>query len=176
MHSPHITLITGGQRSGKSEMAEKLALEMSTNPVYIATSTVPADDSDWQVRVAAHQARRGPQWTTVEESLTPSLHADALAAQTVLLDCLTLWCTNLFFHHGEDSEATLATLKAELEALSSTCAHLIVVTNEIGLGGISPNTLQRRFTDLQGMANRTVAAMADEVYFMISGIPVKIKG
>lgn len=175
MSSSHIILVTGGQRSGKSEMAERLALELSGRPVYLATSAVPEDDADWASRVEAHQKRRGPQWTTVEEPLFPSGRIGELRGRAVLVDCLTLWASNLFFHHHEELDAALGALTGELDILAAACDSLVLVTNEIGLGGISPNWLQRRFTDLQGMVNRAAAARASEVYFMISGLPLKIK-
>ena len=171
-----LTLITGGQRSGKSEMAERLALDLSDCPVYLATATVAPGDSEMERRVAAHKARRGPQWTSVEEPLSPSAHAGLLAGRTVLVDCLTLWATNLFFDCGDDDAAAFDSFAHELDALlDAGCDNLILVTNEIGLGGISPNAMQRRFTDLQGRVNRLAAEKADNVYFMISGIPLKIK-
>ncbi len=172
----HIILVTGGQRSGKSEMAEGLALSRSDSPVYLATATVAPGDTEMERRVAAHKARRGPRWSAIEEPLTPAVHASRLAGRTVLVDCLTLWATNLFFAHGDDDTLAAEAFATELQALAAIPGiDLILVTNEIGMGGISPNPLQRRFTDLQGRVNRLAAEMADEVYLMISGIPVKIK-
>lgn len=172
----HIILVTGGQRSGKSEMAETLALNRSDSPVYLATATVAPGDTEMERRIEAHKARRGPQWSVVEEPLSPASHARQLAGRTVLVDCLTLWATNLFFAHGDDDVCAAAAFQTELRALTEIPGiDLILVTNEIGMGGISPNPLQRRFTDMQGRVNRLAAEMADEVYLMISGIPVKIK-
>ncbi|MCM1522662.1 MAG: bifunctional adenosylcobinamide kinase/adenosylcobinamide-phosphate guanylyltransferase [Muribaculaceae bacterium] len=170
-----ITLITGGQRSGKSEMAERLALESDPHPVYLATSTIPEGDADWADRVRAHQARRGEAWTTVEEPCCMSRQAANLEGRTVLLDCLTLLATNHFFDCKECVEAAYKSLVCDMEVLARCTRNLIIVTNEIGLGGISANAMQRRFADLQGLINRHVAEMADEVIFMISGIPLKIK-
>ncbi|MCH5326171.1 MAG: bifunctional adenosylcobinamide kinase/adenosylcobinamide-phosphate guanylyltransferase [Duncaniella sp.] len=171
-----ITLITGGQRSGKSEMAEGLALSRSEAPVYLATATVNPGDAEMARRVAAHRERRGPQWSTIEEPLAPSAHAAVLEGRTVLVDCLTLWATNLFFANGDDEERAFEAFRREFELLAAIPGiDLIMVSNEIGLGGISPNPLQRRFTDLQGRVNRLAATVADEVYFMISGLPLKIK-
>lgn len=171
-----LILITGGQRSGKSEMAERLALELSDAPVYIATATVTPSDTEMERRVAAHKARRGPRWTSVEEPLSPARHAGNIAGRTVLVDCLTLWATNLFFANEDDDRAAFEAFSREFDALlDAGCGNIILVTNEIGLGGISPNAMQRRFTDLQGRVNRLVAERADSVYLMISGIPLHIK-
>lgn len=171
-----VTLITGGQRSGKSEMAEKMALGSSRNPVYLATATVRPGDMEMERRVAAHKARRGPAWSSIEEPLAPSRHLPELTGRTVLVDCLTLWATNLFFDCDEDEEKAFRRFAHELDTLASLPdTRLILVTNEIGLGGISANALQRRFTDLQGRINRLAAERAGEVYLMISGIPLKIK-
>lgn len=171
-----LILITGGQRSGKSEMAERLALELSDAPVYIATATVTPGDTEMERRVAAHKARRGPRWTSVEEPLSPARYAGNIAGRTVLVDCLTLWATNLFFANEDDDMAAFEAFSHEFDALlAAGCGNLILVTNEIGLGGISPNAMQRRFTDLQGRVNRLAAERADSVYLMISGIPLHIK-
>ena len=169
-------MITGGQRSGKSEMAEEMALKLSDRPVYLATATVAPGDEEMERRVEAHKARRGEAWTSIEEPLRPSVHAEKLAGRTVLVDCLTLWATNLFFAHSDDEAEAFGAFGAELRALMEVRdITLILVTNEIGMGGISPNALQRRFTDLQGRVNRLAASVADEVYLMISGISLKIK-
>lgn len=165
-------LITGGQRSGKSEFAERLALSMSDRPVYIATARIY--DEEFRRRVEAHKARRGPCWTSVEEPLYPSRYSHTGA--TVLLDCITLWATNMFFEHGEDVNKAYAAFCNEFDAFVADDADYILVTNEIGMGGTSDNPMQRRFTDLQGLVNRYVAEKSDEVYLLISGIDVKIKG
>lgn len=171
-----LILITGGQRSGKSEMAERLALELSDAPVYIATATVTPGDTEMERRVAAHKARRGPRWTSVEEPLSPARYAGNIAGRTVLVDCLTLWATNLFFANEDNDMVAFEAFSREFDALlAAGCGNLILVTNEIGLGGISPNAMQRRFTDLQGRVNRLAAERADSVYLMISGIPLHIK-
>ena len=119
-----------------------------------------------------HQQRRGPQWQNIEEERLLSRHD--VNGRVVLVDCLTLWLTNLLFD-TQDAEQTLATAKAELDRFVAQEATFIFVTNEIGLGGVSENKLQRQFTDLQGWMNQYVAQQADEVYLMVSGIAVKIK-
>ena len=167
-----IILITGGSRSGKSTYAEKFALSLSGNPVYVATARIW--DEELRERVRRHQARRGPQWTNIEENKYLSRHD--LPGRVVLVDCLTLWCTNFFFDLGGDVDKALSEAKAEFDRFISIDATFIFVTNEIGMGGTSENEIQRKFTDLQGWMNQYVAARADEVLLMVCGIPVKIKG
>lgn len=172
-----IILITGGQRSGKSSYAERLALELSQNPVYIATARVW--DEEFSERVRRHQQRRGAQWTNIEEERALSRHD--VTGRVVLVDCCTLWATNFFYDatdNGEtlpDVDTILNEMKAEFDRFTSQDATFIFVTNEIGLGGTSTNAVQRRFTDLLGWLNQYVAARADEVVMMISGLNIKIK-
>ena len=172
-----IILITGGQRSGKSEHAERIALTLSDNPVYMATAHVW--DEEFRQRVLRHQQRRGPQWTNIEEERLLSRHQ--LTGRVVLVDCLTLWCTNFFFDSSKPessqptAEEALQAVKQEFDRFTSQDATFIFVTNEIGSGGVSADAVQRRFTDLMGWLNQYVAACADEVILMVSGIPVKIK-
>ena len=166
-----IILITGGQRSGKSEQAEALALSLSTNPVYLATAHVW--DDEFRERVRRHQERRGPEWTNIEEEMYLSRHD--LTGRVVLIDCITLWLTNWLTINNVDVDAILAEAKREFDAFTQHDATYIFVTNEIGLGGVSDNALQRKFTDLQGWMNQYVAQQADEVILMVSGISVKIK-
>lgn len=172
-----IVLITGGQRSGKSEYAERMALTLSDHPVYLATAHVW--DEEFRQRVLRHQQRRGPQWTNIEEECLLSRHQ--LTGRVVLIDCLTLWCTNFFFdgskseHDQPTVEEALEAVKQEFDRFTSQDATFIFVTNEIGLGGVSADAIQRRFTDLMGWTNQYVASHADEVFLMVSGIPVKIK-
>lgn len=166
-----IILITGGQRSGKSRQAEELALSLSPNPVYVATAHIW--DDEFRERVRRHQERRGPQWTNIEEEKFLSRHN--LEGRVVVIDCVTLWLTNFFFD-GADVDATLEAVQQEFDRFTTPDATYIFVTNEIGSGGVSENALQRKFTDLEGWMNQYVAAKADEVVLMVSGIAVKIKG
>lgn len=167
----NITLITGGARSGKSTYAEKLALSLSDNPVYLATARIW--DEEFRKRVLRHQSERGPQWTNIEEEKQLSRHL--LPGRVVLIDCVTLWCTNFFFDLNSDIDASLDAIKAEFDTFTNQDARFIFVTNEIGLGGTSENEIQRKFTDLQGWGNQYIASKAHEVILMVSGIPVKIK-
>ena len=166
-----IILITGGARSGKSTYAEQLALALSPSPVYMATARIW--DEDFRERVRRHQARRGPEWTNIEEEKYLSRHN--LADRVVLVDCVTLWCTNFFFDLDSDIDRVLEAAKQEFDAFTRQEATFIFVTNEIGLGGTSDNELQRKFTDLLGWMNQYIAACADEVVLMVSGIPLTIK-
>lgn len=167
-----IILITGGSRSGKSSYAERLAMELSDCPVYLATARIW--DEEFLERVRRHRERRGPQWTNLEEE--KFLSRRALAGRVVLVDCLTLWCTNFFFDLESDVDRALEAAKAEFDRFTAQDATFLFVTNEIGMGGTSDNAIQRKFTDLQGWMNQYAAASADEVILMVSGIPVKIKG
>ena len=166
-----IIMITGGARSGKSSYAEQLALSLSPTPVYLATARVW--DEEFRQRVQKHQERRGPEWTNIEEEKELSKHQ--LARRVVLIDCITMWCNNFFFDLNDEVDTTLDAMKHEFLKFTNQDATFIFVTNEIGMGGTSPNDIQRRFTDLQGWFNQFVASKADEVILMVSGIPVKIK-
>jgi adenosylcobinamide kinase/adenosylcobinamide-phosphate guanylyltransferase len=137
-----IILITGGQRSGKSTKAEELALQLSENPVYLATAHIW--DDEFRERVRKHQERRGPEWTNIEEEIYLSKHN--LTGRVVVIDCVTLWLTNWL----QASDNPLEQAKAEFDKFTTPDAIFIFVTNEIGSGGTSTNALQRRFTDLQG--------------------------
>lgn len=166
-----VILITGGARSGKSTYAEKIALSLSPNPVYLATARIW--DEEFHQRVIRHQERRGPEWTNIEEEKVLSRHT--FAGRVVLIDCVTLWCTNFFFDLKSDTDLALSAVKEEFKRFIEQDATFIFVTNEIGMGGTSENELQRKFTDMQGWMNQYIASCADEVLLMVSGIPVKVK-
>ena len=172
-----IILVTGGQRSGKSAYAEQRALQLSQHPVYVATAHIW--DDEFRQRVRRHQERRGPEWTNIEEERELSRHD--VCGRVVLVDCLTLWATNYITTSATDGDmlpdvdAILAAMQHEFDLFTSQDATFIFVTNEIGLGGTSANALQRRFTDLLGWLNQYVASRADEVVFMVSGLPLTLK-
>ena len=168
---PHIILITGGQRSGKSGKAEALALSLSPTPVYMATAHIW--DDEFRERVRRHRERRGPQWTNIEEEVHLSRHD--VSGRVVVVDCVTLWLTNFLYALDSDVDQALAAAKEEFDRFTAQDATFIFVTNEIGSGGVSENALQRRFTDLQGWMNQYIAMHADEVLLMVSGIPVVVK-
>lgn len=166
-----IILITGGQRSGKSGYAQRLALQLSDHPVYLATSRVW--DDEYRARIERHQCDRGPQWTNIEEEKQLSRHQ--LEGRVIVIDCLTLWATNFFFDNDSEVEKSLQELKEEFDQFTRQEATFLFVTNELGMGGVSENVVQRRFTDLQGWMNQYVAEKADEVVMMVSGIAMKVK-
>lgn len=172
MIGKQVILVTGGERSGKSSYAQRLALSMTDNPVYLATAHVW--DEEFRQRVERHQRDRGPEWTNIEEEKFLSRHD--LTGRVVVIDCVTLWSTNFFFENPDDVETTLSLIKKEFDALREQEACLIFVTNEIGMGGVPMDPVQRRFTDLQGWINQYIASKADKVILMVSGIPVSIKG
>ena len=188
-----IILVTGGQRSGKSLFADRMAKSLSANPVYVATAHV--EDEEFRERVRIHQERRGPEWTTIEEEKYLSRHT--VEGRVVLVDCCTLWLTNFFVKPNEQSDACISSamarkrrmkfnffseasplsqIEAEFDRLTAQDATFIFVTGEIGLGGTSANEVQRRFTDLLGAFNQYVAQRADEVYMLVSGLSIKLKG
>ena len=144
-----IILITGGQRSGKSSFAENKAHELTTSPVYLATARIW--DEEFRKRVERHQKNRGPEWINIEEEKELSRHQ--VKDNVVLIDCVTLWCTNFFFDLDADVEVALQAVKQEFDNFIRQDATFIFVTNEIGSGAVSENAIQRRFTDLQGWMN-----------------------
>lgn len=166
-----IVLVTGGQRSGKSGYAQQRALSLSPNPVYLATSRVW--DEEHRQRILRHQAGRGPEWTNIEEE--KFLSTCRLDGRVVVIDCVTLWGTNFYFDNRGDVELSLRQIKEEFARFTRQEAYFIFVTNEIGLGGVSENEVQRKFADLQGWVNQFISSQADEVVLMVSGIPVKVK-
>lgn len=169
-----VVFITGGARSGKSRLAESLAEGFGTPLCYIATGE--ARDEEMAVRIAAHRARRGNGWQTVEEPirLMEALKAVEGRFQAVLVDCVTLWLTNLLLSH-EDADRALAEVQALAALLPELTIPIVLVSNEVGMGIVPDNSLARSFRDLAGTANQTLAAAADEVYVTFSGIPLKLK-
>jgi adenosylcobinamide kinase / adenosylcobinamide-phosphate guanylyltransferase len=168
-----ISLITGGARSGKSTYAQKAALALSNTPVYVATSQVAEEDEEFAARVGRHQKERDQRWTTYEEPM--HLAKLPLSKQTVVIDCVTLWLTNFFTFYDSDVDLCLEAIQKEIDHLSSLDASIFIVSNELGMGLHASTEAGRKFTDLQGWANQYIAQMADEVIFMVAGLPVTIK-
>jgi adenosylcobinamide kinase/adenosylcobinamide-phosphate guanylyltransferase len=165
-----ITLVLGGARSGKSRYAEWLITTYPQPWIYLATAE--ARDEEMAERIAAHRARRDAGWQTVE---APHHLADALyaapAGAAVLIDCLTLWLSNLL-----DTEADIEAETARLrEALAERTGPTVVVSNEVGLGIVPDNALARRFRDLQGNLNQRLAAQAARVIMMVAGLAMAVK-
>ena len=171
MNERRIILVTGGQRSGKSSYAQKLALSLAANPVYLATSAVW--DEEYRLRIERHKRDRGAEWINVEE--LKDLQKVDVQNRVVVIDCVTLWSTNFFTESNGDVEYSLAAVTERFGVFTKQDATFIFVTNELGLGGTSENDLQRRFTDLLGWVNQYIASRSDEVVLMVSGIPMKIK-
>ncbi len=166
-----ITFITGGARSGKSSFAQRLAEDQSEKPIYLATARIW--DEDFAQRVKRHQDDRNERWQTVEEEKELSKHD--FSGETVLLDCITLWLTNYFHDSGYQLNNALDAAKAEWKKFVEQEMDLIVVSNELGMGVHPENEMARKFADLQGWMNQFIAAQADTVYLMVSGIGIKIK-
>jgi len=167
----HSTLVLGGARSGKSRYAEQIT--MSSRPPWIYVATAESFDDEMATRIADHKSRRSQDWQTIDAPLDL---AGALAAlprsATVLVDCLTLWLSNLMLAE-RDIEAEIRRLEAAMLAHE---APLVLVSNEVGFGIVPDNALARRFRDFQGLLNQRVAARADRVVLVVAGLPMIVKG
>ena len=173
----HTTFVIGGCRSGKSRHALELAENFDvSHRVYIATC-VPRDD-EMRYRVEQHQAERGRHWSTVEEPLRLSkvLRSYSSPDTVLLVDCLTLWVTNLLMAaNNQDPKFFIEPTKKLVQALEDAKGPVILVANEVGTGIVPENALARLFRDAAGSVNQNVATVADTVIWMVAGIPVKIK-
>jgi adenosylcobinamide kinase / adenosylcobinamide-phosphate guanylyltransferase len=167
-----LTLVLGGARSGKSRHAQALALALTARPLYVATSRVW--DDDHAERIARHRRERGPEWRTIECEL--ELASLPLAGEVAVIDCVTLWLSNFFSDLGSDVGACLGRACAEVDRLERLEAKLIIVSNELGHSLHAPTELGRKFTDLSGLVNQHIAARADNVAWMVAGIPHYVKG
>ncbi|RFB93530.1 bifunctional adenosylcobinamide kinase/adenosylcobinamide-phosphate guanylyltransferase [Rhizobium leguminosarum bv. trifolii] len=170
--STNTTFILGGARSGKSRFAESLVVATGLDRHYLATGR--AWDEEMQARIAQHRADRGPSWTTHEEpvDLVGKLAAIDGAGRIVLIDCLTLWVTNLMMEE-RDMAGEFAALADYLPRVK---ARLVFVSNEVGLGIVPDNRMARDFRDHAGRLHQMIAAKAAEVYFIAAGLPLKMKG
>ena len=166
-----IIFITGGQRSGKSSYAQKLAEDKADNPVYLATARIW--DEDFRARIKRHRSNRCENWQTIEEE--KNFDKLELQSKTIVLDCITLWLTNIFHDAEYNLEDSLEEAKSIWDNFVRQDFTLIVVSNELGMGIHPENENAIKFADLQGWINQHIAALADNVYFMVSGIPLKIK-
>jgi len=165
-----IELILGGARSGKSRIAQQAALESGLEVVFCAAAQ--AFDDEMAQRIARHRAERPASWRTVEEplELASALAREAAPGRCVLVDCLTLWLSNLIFARREDE------IDALLAILPTLPGHLILVSNEVGWGIVPENELARRFRDEQGRLNQRIAQIADRVTLVAAGLPLRLKG
>ena len=168
---PPLTLVLGGARSGKSRYAESLVEGQSGGCLYLATGA--AGDAEMAVRIQAHRERRGARWRTVEAplDLVAGIEAAVGRDRCVLVDCLTLWLSNLMAA-GRDIEAEAVAL---LRALPRLAGPAVLVANEVGLGIVPENALARQFRDLAGHLNQAVAEAAQSVVFVAAGLPIHLK-
>lgn len=165
-------LILGGTRSGKSRFAEQLALQETTARTYIATAQ--PIDAEMETRIQAHTQRRGTEWNTIE---APLALAEAIAQHSqpqgfLLVDCLTLWLSNLLLQNLDLEEA----VSKLLQSIQQAQGTLVLVGNEVGMGIVPETPLGRRFRDEAGILNQKVAGLCAEVFFVCAGIPLQIKG
>jgi adenosylcobinamide kinase / adenosylcobinamide-phosphate guanylyltransferase len=164
-------LVLGGARSGKSAYAQSLAETYGPKRLYLATAG--AGDEEMATRIARHRADRGQGWTTLEEPLevASALGAEARPGRVVVVDCLTLWLSNLMLA-GREPGAAIAGLGAAIGALAGPA---ILVSNEVGMGIVPEHRLGREFRDWQGRANREIAQACDAAVFIAAGLPVELK-
>lgn len=166
-----IHYISGGERSGKSQFAQDQALALSSQPRYLATSRVW--DSDFKGRIQRHRQDRDERWTTIEEEV--HLSQRDYHKQVVVLDCITLWLTNIYTDHEHQLEPSLQFAQEELDRLFQQEADWIIISNELGMGLHAPTSLGRKFVELQGWINQMIAKRADKATFMVSGLPLQLK-
>lgn len=166
-----VILYIGGMKSGKSKRAEEKALKFPGKRLYVATAQI--FDNEMEERVKKHKARRKNYFDTLEEplKLSTTLKKDY---DLILVDCLTFWYNNLFYYYDENDKREQE-LNAFIRVLKEFNKKVILVTNEVGLGIIPENALARQFIDFSGMANQKIQAISNEVYFVISGLEVRLK-
>lgn len=167
--------VTGGTRSGKSSYAQQLVENHTGKLLYIAPAQV--EDDEMAVRIELHQQVRGERWQLLEEPLwlADKLPDAASGKGALLLDCVTLWITNLFFHFEEQQGPVLAEVDRLIEMAWQLDEPLYLVSNELGSGIVPENRMARKFRDLAGIVNQRLAAAADEAWLVVSGLPVKLK-
>ncbi|MGJ8532367.1 MAG: bifunctional adenosylcobinamide kinase/adenosylcobinamide-phosphate guanylyltransferase [Alphaproteobacteria bacterium] len=164
-------LILGGARSGKSTYAEKMVLACGNAPHYVATSQI--FDDEMKQRVHQHKQRRGTQWSVTEEplNLCEAIEAVPTSSSAILVDCLTLWLSNLM-HHDRNVDVETSQL---LELIPRVGQPIVFVSNEVGMGIVPENALARAFRDHQGRLNQSLAAIVDRVDFIAAGLPLNLK-
>jgi adenosylcobinamide kinase / adenosylcobinamide-phosphate guanylyltransferase len=169
-----LTLVLGGARSGKSRYAESLiaALPSPWAPPFAYIATAEAGDDEMAERIAVHRARRGSSWETIEAPRDLVAAIQSSRHRPVLVDCLTLWLSNLMLA-GADIEVETAQLE---RVVAATGAPIVLVANEVGYGLVPDHPLGRRFRDLQGVLNQRIAASAARVVLVVAGLPLAVKG
>jgi adenosylcobinamide kinase / adenosylcobinamide-phosphate guanylyltransferase len=168
--SARLTLVLGGARSGKSRYAETIITALP--PPWIYAATAQALDAEMAARIGVHRARRGAGWTAVETPVDLAATLSAHAKAPILIDCLTLWLSNLMMADAQ-IDAEIDRLE---QALAVAGAPVVLVANEVGSGIVPDNALARRFRDLQGGLNQRIAAQADQVVLVVAGLPLFVKG
>jgi len=168
-----IILVTGGARSGKSKYAEQRAASLGRRRLYVATAE--AKDEEMAQRIAEHKRRRGDEWTTLEEAveLSGALLAQRGRTDCALVDCLTLWLSNLLLRR--DTKYAEEKIEELLKMLPRLDFHIVLVTNEVGWGIVPDNPLGRQFRDLAGWTNQRIAAAANEIVLLVAGMPMIVK-
>lgn len=168
-------LITGGVRSGKSRFALSLAKKSAQPKIFLATAQ--AFDDEIEKRIERHQEERDKSFSTLEEPLyLGTAVANAPPGSLIVIDCLTLWLNNLFFHFKEDEALIMGQIDLFLESVKDTSSTVIMITNETGWGIIPANPLSRRFIERAGLLNQRLASMSDEVILIVSGLAHWLKG
>lgn len=167
-----VTLVTGGCRSGKSEFA--LSLTEGRRRLFVATAQ--ALDDEMTCRIARHRRERGDDFPTVEVPLQLPACLSSLENDTVaLVDCLTIWTSNVMFHCGEAENENYPLFDSLIDVVKDPCCDLIFVSGEVGLGLVPADAESRKYRDLLGRLNQRIAALADQVWFCVAGIPLRIK-
>lgn len=172
---PGVTFVLGGARSGKSNFAEMLVKNSGLKPVYLATAR--GSDEEMRERIEVHRERRdnspGSEWDTVEEPLAvgDALRNCTFDGRAVLVDCLTLWVSNLMVAEANVERET----DSLIQILDELAAPVVFVSNEVGLGIVPDNAMAREFRDLAGMVHQKIAAKANNVYFVAAGLPLVMK-
>jgi adenosylcobinamide kinase/adenosylcobinamide-phosphate guanylyltransferase len=173
-----LTLILGGARSGKSRLAQRLAT-LAGHVIYIATARVGKDD-EMAARIERHHADRPASWRTIEEplALAAAVERAVNESDAILVDCLTVWLSNLFYAHRDSSPRQLEDeVRAELQRIAQAAgaSHVILVSNELGCGTVPEHSVTRAFRDAHGLLNRWAAEAADEVILTVAGLPLYLK-
>lgn len=170
-----VIFVTGGCRSGKSRYAESLCTAVEGPRAYIATAEI--FDEEMRERVRLHREQRGDAFHTIEApiDLAAALRSVPAGTTVVMVDCLTVWMGNLM-HHLPDFDEDCSAILDFLQALREVSCQVVLVSNELGMGIVPESAMGRRFRDVAGRLNQRVAAIADEAYFTVSGLPMKLKG
>jgi adenosylcobinamide kinase/adenosylcobinamide-phosphate guanylyltransferase len=171
-----IIFVTGGARSGKSDFVQELAEKLEGKRVFLATAE--ALDDEMKERIRKHKEKRGDRWDTLEEPLDlgNAIRSVSKSCRTILVDCLTVWLSNLLMEYKDEDEIISEMTDDLFSSMDDFEETLIIVSNEVGLGIVPDNKLARIYRDKLGFLNQRMAKRADQVYILFSGIPVKIKG